>query len=49
MSGTFGSFARSGKRQVTYKGRALYYFAGDSYAGDTNGQGINNVWFVAKP
>ena len=49
VSGRRPSFARSGKRQVTYKGRALYYFAGDSYAGDTNGQGINNVWFVAKP
>jgi predicted lipoprotein with Yx(FWY)xxD motif len=49
VSGTFASFARSGKRQVTYKGRALYYFAGDSYAGDTNGQGINHVWYVATP
>jgi predicted lipoprotein with Yx(FWY)xxD motif len=49
MSGTFGTFARSGKRQVTYQGRALYYFAGDSYVGDTNGQGAGNVWYVAKP
>ena len=29
--------------------RALYTFIGDSYAGDTNGQGIDGVWFVAKP
>ncbi|MEA2630948.1 MAG: hypothetical protein QOE66_1167 [Chloroflexota bacterium] len=49
VSGTFGSFARSGKRQVTYEGGALYTFIGDSYAGDTNGQGIDGVWFVAKP
>ena len=33
VSGTFATFARSGKLQVRYKGRALYYFAGDGYAG----------------
>jgi predicted lipoprotein with Yx(FWY)xxD motif len=49
VSGTFGTFARGGKRQVTYKGRALYYYAYDAYAGDTNGQGASNVWYVAKP
>ena len=48
-SGTFGTFARSGKRQVTYKGRALYYYAGDAYVGDTNGDAIGHVWYVAKP
>ena len=29
-------------------GRALYTFAGDSAPGDTAGQGLNNVWFVAS-
>ena len=27
----------------------LYYFAGDTKAGDTNGQGSGGVWFVATP
>jgi hypothetical protein len=27
----------------------LYYFAGDSIPGDTNGQGVNDVWFVVHP
>jgi predicted lipoprotein with Yx(FWY)xxD motif len=49
VSGTFGTFARGSRRQVMYRGRALYYFAGDGYAGDTYGQGINAVWYVAKP
>jgi predicted lipoprotein with Yx(FWY)xxD motif len=49
IAGKFATFSRSGKRQVTYKGRALYYFAGDAYAGDTNGQGLGGVWYVAKP
>ena len=49
ITGKFATFSRSGKRQVTYKAQALYYFAGDAYAGDTNGQGLGGVWYVAKP
>jgi predicted lipoprotein with Yx(FWY)xxD motif len=49
VAGRFATFSRSGKRQVTYKGRALYYFVGDAYVGDTNGQGLGGVWYVAKP
>jgi len=33
--------------QVTYNHWPLYYFAGDSAAGDTKGQGKNGTWFVA--
>ncbi|AZM46268.1 hypothetical protein DMB38_10965 [Streptomyces sp. WAC 06738] len=38
-----------GKTQVTYDGHPLYRFQGDSKAGDTNGQGLNQFgakWFV---
>jgi predicted lipoprotein with Yx(FWY)xxD motif len=35
-----------GDDQVTYDGRPLYYFAGDARPGDTNGQGVGNVWFA---
>ena len=38
-----------GEKQTTYKGWPLYYFAGDSAAGDTAGDMVNNVWFIAKP
>jgi predicted lipoprotein with Yx(FWY)xxD motif len=45
-----GTTPRSdGKPQVTYDGHPLYTFAGDSNAGDTNGQGINAFganWYV---
>lgn len=34
--------------QVTYNGKPLYYFAGNENPGDTNGQGIGDVWFVAS-
>ncbi len=38
-----------GKMQTTYKGWPLYYFASDVNAGDTKGENVNNIWFVAKP
>lgn len=36
----------AGEAQVTYAGRPLYYFAADTGPGDTNGQGVGDVWFV---
>ena len=35
-----------GTTQVTYKGMPLYYFARDTAAGDVNGQGVGEVWYV---
>ena len=46
----FGTITREdGKRQTTYKGWPLYYFAGDKAPGDTMGQGLAGVWFVVNP
>jgi predicted lipoprotein with Yx(FWY)xxD motif len=38
-----------GRTQVTFKGRPLYSFSGDSKAGDVNGEGIKDVgtWHAA--
>ncbi len=38
-----------GSRIVTYNHMPLYRFSGDKKAGDTNGQGLNNVWHVVSP
>jgi predicted lipoprotein with Yx(FWY)xxD motif len=50
-TGTFATFARAdGTMQVSYNGKPLYYFAKDTKAGDTNGQGLaNGNWVVAAP
>jgi predicted lipoprotein with Yx(FWY)xxD motif len=50
VAGTVGSTDRAdGTKQVTYNGAPVYYFAGDKKAGDTTGEGVNGVWFLAKP
>jgi predicted lipoprotein with Yx(FWY)xxD motif len=38
-----------GKMQVTYAGLPLYTYAGDSKAGDVNGQGLGGLWHVIAP
>jgi predicted lipoprotein with Yx(FWY)xxD motif len=35
-----------GTFQIVFNGHPLYLFAGDAAAGETNGQGFNDVWFV---
>ena len=43
----FGATERTdGSSQLTLNDQPLYYFAGDSAPGDTNGQGLNEVWYV---
>ena len=38
-----------GTKQVTYGGHPLYYFSGDSAAGQTKGQGLQGAWFLIGP
>jgi len=48
--GDFGSVTRSdGNSQTTYMGWPLYYYAGDGPPGSINGDGLNELWYVAKP
>ncbi|HEX5038752.1 MAG TPA: hypothetical protein VFW95_01275 [Candidatus Limnocylindria bacterium] len=35
-----------GTTQLTVNGFPAYYFAGDQAAGDTNGQGVSDIWWV---
>ena len=35
-----------GKKQLTISGAPLYYFSGDTAAGDTKGQGVGGNWYV---
>jgi predicted lipoprotein with Yx(FWY)xxD motif len=47
-----GTISRpEGGTQVTYRGRPLYRFGGDSKAGEANGEGIKDVgtWHAATP
>jgi predicted lipoprotein with Yx(FWY)xxD motif len=38
-----------GSKIVTYNHMPLYYWAKDTKAGDTTGQGVGSVWFVVSP
>jgi len=45
-----GTLTRAdGSKQTTYKGWPLYYYASDTKADDVKGDGVNDIWFVAKP
>ncbi len=52
-AGDLGTISRSnGAKQVTYKGHPLYYFAGDTAAGSTTGQGSDGFgakWWLVTP
>jgi predicted lipoprotein with Yx(FWY)xxD motif len=48
--GTLAVITRpEGTKQVTYDGMPLYYYSKDAAPGDTNGQGVGKVWWVATP
>ncbi|MGH7246335.1 MAG: COG4315 family predicted lipoprotein [Candidatus Levyibacteriota bacterium] len=34
--------------QYAWDGKPLYYYSGDTKAGDTTGDGVGNVWHLAK-
>lgn len=49
-SGELATIERAdGRLQVTYNGMPLYYWKDDKAAGDTLGQAVGDVWFVAAP
>jgi len=49
--GTFATFVRAddGTTQVTYQGMPLYYWTGDSKAGDVTGHGVNGFAVASVP
>ena len=48
VAGTLGTITRpDGSTQVTHDGMPLYYYSGDTQAGQTNGQGVQGLWYVA--
>ncbi len=50
ITGKLGTLTRQdGSLQVTYNGLPLYFFGGDSKAGDTNGQGVAGAWSIVHP
>ena len=50
VTGTLGTITRpDGAVQVTYNGSPLYYYSGDSAPGQSTGQGIGGIWYIASP
>lgn len=50
ITGKLGTITRTdGTMQVTLNGLPLYRYAGDSAAGDVNGQGVAGIWWAVSP
>ncbi|WP_231970943.1 hypothetical protein [Polynucleobacter necessarius] len=50
LSGDFAAINRNnGQKQLTYKGKPLYFYAKDKNPGDKTGDNVNNVWHVVTP
>jgi predicted lipoprotein with Yx(FWY)xxD motif len=46
----FTHFTRGdGKKQLAYKGYPIYRYSKDAHPGDISGNGINGIWFLARP
>ncbi len=46
LPGLGGIVRADGTSQVSYQGRPLYFFSGDTAPGDTLGQGLGNQWWL---
>ena len=50
VTGTVGTITGvDGNPQLTLNGWPLYYYVGDTAAGQTSGQGVGGVWWVLTP
>ena len=53
LTGTLTTTTRAdGSAQAVYNGHPLYYFKGDTAAGQTNGEGVNGnggLWYLIDP
>lgn len=49
-SGDYGVITRTdGSLQWTFKGKPLYHWVKDQKPGEHSGDGVNNVWHIARP
>ena len=53
VTGATGAFTlvtrADGTEQIAYNGKPLYHYSGDKAPGDTSGDGVANLWHLAKP